>query len=219
PDFVVDVTGVVVALGGVAGWLLVPRQSQRRVALPAALFGLAVVAFLAYGVAGLTLYARFLLPAAAALAVLCAAAATGWEAPRSLDAPRRAAAIAVAAAVAVSLPFTVADLADVRAKSAERARLEARLQDLFEAHPPGCDVVYAPSYRIVPRLMHRLDLPGDRFTEHPPRGRPALHVIPRGRDFVVEQLEDDPVPPEARRPPTTARTVAADDDWLLGADC
>jgi hypothetical protein len=218
PEFVTDVTGVVVALGGVAGWLLVPRVSQRRVALPAALFGLAIAAFVVYGAAGLTLYARFLLPAAAALAALCAAAATGWERDR-LDAPRRAAAIAVAAALLVSLPFTSSDLADIRDKSAERARLEAALVDVFEHHPPGCEVVYAPSYRIVPPLLHRLDLPGERFTEHPPRGRPALHITVPQRAFVVEQLELDPVPPEARRAPPGAETIVATSDWHLSADC
>ena len=216
PDLILDVTGVAVALCGVAGWLLVPPALQRRIALPAALFGIAVVPFVVYGALGFELYARFLLPAAAALAVLAAAAAT-------FGSPRRGVALATAVVLAATLPFTVADLADVREKSSERARLEASLLDLMQdrrADVDACGLVLAPSFRLVPPLMHRLDLPGERFTDRPTEAVNVLRIlVAPDRDHVVEQLEPDPVRPSERTAPPGTRVVARNDEWSLAAGC
>ncbi|HEX8121846.1 MAG TPA: hypothetical protein VF549_11335 [Solirubrobacteraceae bacterium] len=200
PNFVLDVTGAVVALGGVAGWLLVRREEQRRVALPAALFGLSVLPFLAYGALGLTLYSRFLLPAAAALIVLCAAGATGWA--------RRWATPLVAVAVAVSLPFALADLADVRDERSHRADAQAELVELVAANRAvavRCGLVHVPDFRLVPPLMHRLDLPGERFSDRATEARPALDV-----EIVALQPAA-----AAGRPPALAQSGS----WRLRAGC
>ncbi len=214
PDLIADVTGIVVALAGAAAWVLVRAEEQRRAILPAVLFGLAVVPFLAYGALGLELYARFLLPAAAALATLAAAAATGWARDRTQP--------LFALALLASAPFTIADLADVREKSAERARLERDLQQLAEqnrAELDRCPIIVAPSFRVVPPLMHRLDLPGERFTDRQ-TGAASLHVaVANDRDHVVEQLEPDPVRAPDRRPPPGARPVAETAGWRLSSSC
>jgi hypothetical protein len=214
PDLIADVTGIVVALAGAAAWVLIRAEEQRRAILPAVLFGLAVVPFLAYGALGLELYARFLLPAAAALAALAAAAATGWARDKTQP--------LFVAALLASAPFTIADLADVREKSAERARLERDLQQLAEenrAELDRCPIIVAPSFRVVPPLMHRLDLPGERFTDRE-AGAASLHIAVEGdRDHVVEQLEPDPVRTPDRRPPPGARPVAETADWRLSSSC
>jgi hypothetical protein len=172
PDLILDVTGAVVALGGAAGWLLVSARDQKRVALPAALFSVAVVPFLVYAALGLELYARFLLPAAAALAVLCAAAAAGWA---------RAASPLVALALAASLPFTVADLIDVRSDAKDRADREEKL---VAAVKPRCDLIAVPTFREVPVLMHALDLPQDRFTDRDVQAQ-VLIVTREGEEWRV----------------------------------
>lgn len=223
PDYLVDLLGVAVAVAGVAGWLLVPARLQRRVALPAALFGLSVVPFLAYGVAGLTLYPRFLLPAAAALALLCAAAATlyGTGDPDRL---RKLTAAAVAVALLVSIPATVGQLADVRSGSETRARLEADLEELLSQHRDaigdGCRTVHVQSRRLVPPLSRQLGIPKERFSLVQAASPSTLYVAvaPQStRTYVVDPLRPDPVPRFTS--PPDARTIAADASWSLSASC
>jgi hypothetical protein len=225
PRFVRELAGVAVACGGVAAWLLVPAGRQRRIALPAALFGLSVASFLAYGVAGLTLYARFLLPAAAVLALLCAAGIAGYGGPIRHDRPRLAAAVAIGAAVLVSLPFTISDLADVRSGSETRARLERSLERLAGAHRAriaNCHLVQVPTRRVVPPLSRLLDIPKERFKRTETPAPDTLYVgLPPGarRDYAIDPLRPDPVPSFSRTTPPAARSVAANADWALRAEC
>jgi hypothetical protein len=221
PGFVNDVVGIAVFACGVAGWLLVTARAQHRMALPAALFALSFVPFLVYGAVGLTLYPRFLLPAAAMLALLCAAALAGaarWPRPAQL---------AAAVALAVSIPFTIGELAGIRNGSETRAQLESSLTDLIDRNKPAlarCRAAHVPSFRLVPLLVPRLPaIPKERYYRRlfgAPERTFEITIPPRApRTYVVDPLRRDPVESSDRRPTRGLRAEDGTGDWQLGSNC
>ncbi len=218
PDYVNEVVGVAVFCCGVAAWLLVTRRAQERVALPTALLGLTFVPFLVYGAAGLTLYPRFLLPAAAMLALLAAAAAAGWAG--------RLAQAAVAIALVVSLAFTAGDLAGVRSGSETRAGLEADLLALVNhnrAVVDRCRAVHVPTFRVVPLLLPKLHVPKERYYRRLFEPDPGtLEVsVPAGaaRRYVVDPLRADRVERQDRATTRGLKPLASSRDWQLSSNC
>ena len=135
--------------GGLVGaWLAVPLVigavtgivlgRRRALAVPLALVGLSALAFVVLAIAGSRRSMRYLIIAAAGLAVLGAYGALGWRADRDAADARRWRAIGLAVLVALAalaVPQAVRWL-DVRADTRESARIVERIEALG-ARPGG----------------------------------------------------------------------------------
>jgi hypothetical protein len=177
PRFVNEILGGPVFWLGIAGSVLGLRVRTERMALPAALIALSVVPFLAYGLTDLTLYARFLLPTCAVLALFCAVLTVYLAEQARLTWPRlgwaAAAAVAVVALVA-TVPATIRSVADERGRLSARRHLEDDLtrvvSGLSSERYRRCPVFQVPGRVVVPELIRATRVPGEAFTETP-RGR------------------------------------------------
>jgi hypothetical protein len=132
----------------------------------------------------------------------------------------------VIAALAVSLVFSAGDLADVRSGSERRAGLESDLLGLVEANRAvtgRCRAAHVPTFRLVPLLLPKLDIPKERFYRRlfgaDPRTLEVTLPPTATRDYVVDPLRPDRVEPEDRRVTRGLVPLASSRDWRLSSNC
>jgi hypothetical protein len=213
-------------VGGTAGFFLALRVARERAALPAALTVLGGVAFVAIGIAGLSLLGRYLFMPAAMLCVFFGFAALGWIG-RPLEGRRRmwlgGAAVLLVAFVGSTISHQTDRLDKLRDGIQLRGNIQNDLRDLArvdsaEALFEHCKPVYMPNHRAVPVLAWYLDRAPATFRsaqlEPPERG---LYVGPQTEE-VKEKFILDPRDPkrfDVPRQPAGFRPVAANASWAL----
>jgi hypothetical protein len=138
PTFLRDILGAPLALGGLAGGALSLVTFYRRAFVPAAVFALGLVAFVAVGAAGLPVLPRYYYVSASMLALFAAVGLAGWLlVPRG--APVRiawmAGAAVLAVAVAASLGSDRTALRRVADANAARRKVENDLHDIVLSGP------------------------------------------------------------------------------------
>lgn len=212
-------------LGGTAGFFLALRYARRRAFVPAALAVLGGLAFVAIGIAGLSLLGRYLFLPAAMLAVFFGYAACGWhELPR--DRVRSlwigGAAVLLIAFVGSTISHQTDRLERLRDGIQLRGAIQDDLRDLTRADAAEgllerCAPVYVPNHRPVPILAWYLDRPPDDFVsarlERPARG---LYVAPATRE-VEEKFVLDPRDPKRVEAtvPAGFQRVTGNESWVL----
>ena len=157
-------------VGGTAGFFLALRFARERAALPAALAVLGGLAFVAIGIAGLSLLGRYLFLPAAMLCIFFGFAALGWIG-RPLDGPWRmwvgGAAVLLVAFAGSTVSHQTDRLDGLRDGIQLRGEIQDDLRDLTrvdaaEAAFERCKPVYVPNHRAVPILAWYLDrAPGE----------------------------------------------------------
>jgi len=139
--------------GGAAGLVLALRARRGRLLFAAAPVALGVAGFVALGLAGLPLNARYLLLPAAFLLVLAAHAALGWVAQP--PGPARRVWLAGAAALAILavavVPREVSKSQDFRADLRAQGVVERDLERLLHGAPPALE--RCPSLAVADRTM------------------------------------------------------------------
>jgi hypothetical protein len=213
-------------LGGTAGFFLALRFARERALVPAALVVLGGLAFVAIGIAGLSLLGRYLFLPAAMLAVFFGYATFGWrEVP-----PDRARSLWIGGAAVLLIAFvgsTISHQTDRLERLRDGIQLRGAIQDdlrdltrddVAEPLLEDCAPVYVPNHRPVPILAWYLDRnPADFVSaqlERPVRG---LYVAPANRE-VEEKFVLDPRDPkrlEAPGRPAGFRSVAENESWVL----
>lgn len=224
-------------VAAVAGLGLGLALLRRRTALPAAIAGLNGVAFVVFGIAGLSLLGRYLFLAATMLALFAAIAALGWTAlPRRTRSRRRWMAGGVIALIgfAALSPWQANRIWDKRQDIAARDRVAADLHDLA-AEPAvaravdSCSPLYVPNHRPVPDLAL---LTGTRPkdiralpVDPSPDGVYIGPATPRSEELsVLDPRDPKPlgarVPPAGKGPPNWEREIARNDSWVaFSAGC
>jgi len=198
-------------LAAVAGFGFGWAFLRERMYLPSALAVLNALAYTAFGVARLPLLGRYLLLAAAMLALFAALGALGWL--RRPDPRWRAVGIAALAAMAVFFPLQQAGRLDaLRDDIAARDRIQADLRDLVDRGAfDGCKRIGTGTHRPIPLLRYWLDrAPG---TVTPDGG--DCRLIPATPE-VAELAVLDPREPGARRIEAIgADVIAGNRSWLV----
>jgi hypothetical protein len=217
-------------VGGTAGFLLALRFALRRALVPAALAVLGGLAFVAIGIAGLSLLGRYLFLPAAMLALFFGYAMFGWrEIPhdRTRSLWIGGAAVLLIAFVGSTISHQTDRLDRLRDGIQLRGAIQADLRDLTRddiAEPvlERCGPVYVPNHRPVPILAWYLDRDPSDFVsaqlEQPVRG---LYVAPANRT-VEEKFVLDPRDPKRLEAdvPAGFSPIAANDSWrLYGRGC
>jgi hypothetical protein len=213
-------------VGGTAGFFLALRCARERALLPAALAIVGGLAFVAIGIAGLSLLGRYLFLPAAMLCIFFGFAALGWIG-RPLEGPWRmwaGGAVVLLVAFAGSTVSHQTDRLDgLRDGIQLRGEIQDDLRDLTRVNRADaaferCKPVYVPNHRAVPILAWYLDRAPEDFRsaqlEAPRRG---LYVGPQ-TDVVAEKFILDPRDPkrfEVPRQPAGFRPVAANESWAL----
>ena len=213
-------------IGGTAGFFLALRFARARAALPAAIAILGGLAFVAIGIAGLSLLGRYLYPPAAMLCIFFGFAALGWIG-RPLEGWWRmwvgGAAVLLVAFAGSTVSHQTDRLDTLRDGVQLRGAIQDDLRDLTridaaEAAFERCKPVYVPNHRAVPILAWYLDRTPANFRsaqlESPRRG---LYVAPQ-TDVVEEKFILDPRDPkrfDVPRQPAGFRPVAANASWAL----
>jgi hypothetical protein len=213
-------------LGGTAGFFLALRFARDRAMVPAALAVLGGLAFVAIGIAGLSLLGRYLFLPAAMLCVFFGFAALGWIG-RPLEGGWRmwtgGAAVLLIAFAGSTVSHQTDRLETLRDGVQLRGAIQEDLRDLTRVDPAEaaferCEPVYVPNHRAVPILAWYLDRPPADFRSaqlEPPRR--GLYVAPQ-TDVVEEKFILDPRDPkrfDVPRQPAGFRPVAANDSWAL----
>ncbi len=173
PTYLSDVVEAPIVWVGIVGFAVCLYLLYERSLVLGAILTLGLASFLGLGLADLPLLRRYLLPAAAVLALFCAAAALGWH---LLDRnnPRRKgwalASVAVAAVVAASLPATAADISDGLRFRNSIKHAQGELLDLLYARPAQaaaarCPNAYVPDTRLGTTVGRALDKPLDHIHE------------------------------------------------------
>jgi hypothetical protein len=213
-------------LGGTAGFFLALRFAREQAALPAALAVLGGIAFVAIGLAGLSLLGRYLFLPAAMLCIFFGFAALGW-----LGLPLAGRWRWWVGGAAVLLVAFVGSTASHQGERLDRLHdgiqlrgaIQDDLRDLTRmdaaaAVLEGCEPVYVPNHRAVPILAWYLDRAPEDFRSaqlEPPRA--GVYVAPRTR-VVKERFILDPRDPqrfEVPFRPAGFRPVAANRSWAL----
>jgi Dolichyl-phosphate-mannose-protein mannosyltransferase len=148
---------LIASLIGVAAGLALMR---RKTLLPLAIAVLNGIAFIVFGIAGLSLLGRYLFLASTMIALFAALAALGWTAlPRGAKYRRRWAAGGALLIVGflVLTPWQVDRLIDLRTDIADRDRVAADLHRIAEQPAvaqaaKACRPLYVPNHRPVPDL-------------------------------------------------------------------
>ena len=191
-------------VGGTAGFFLALRFARARALVPGALAVLGGLAFVAIGIAGLSLLGRYLFLPAAMLAIFFGYAAFGWrEIPRERVRSMwiGGAAVLLIAFVGSTISHQTDRLDRLRDGIQLRGAIQDDLRDLTRddvAEPllERCGPVYVPNHRPVPILAWYLDRAPDDFVsaqlELPVRG---LYVAPANRE-VEEKFVLDPRDPQ-----------------------
>lgn len=214
--FLADMARPPVALAGVVGLVIGARRfGARRMAVPLALVGTGALAFVAIGVAGLSLIPRYLTLPAVALCVLAGYAVLGFttlEAGRERERWRRLA----LGALAVGVAFLA-----VKASSFGRLYDELRFIDRTHDELAGllaeprvreglsCGALTFPTYRLVPDARWQLDA-GAGAVHTRAGGRPsgAVAVYITGDEKFERRFgRADGVSRTTNRPPAGAPSV------------
>ena len=213
-------------LGGTAGFFLALRFARERALLPAALAVLGGLAFVAIGIAGLSLLGRYLFLPAAMLCIFFGFAALGWIG-RPLEGPWRMWVGGAAVLLVAFAGSTVSHQPDRLDKLRDGIQLRGEIQDdlrdltrvdAAEAAFERCKPVYVPNHRAVPILAWYLDRAPSNFRSaqlEPPRR--GLYVSPQ-TEVVEEKFILDPRDPkrfEVPRQPAGFKPVAANRSWAL----
>jgi hypothetical protein len=212
-------------VGGTVGFFLALRLDLRRVLVPAALAVLGGLAFVAIGLAGLSLLGRYLFLPAAMLAIFFGFASLGWI-ERPADGWRRR---WIAGATVLLIAFvgsTASHQTDKLDKLRDGIQLRGEIEDDLRAITrdqfakpllESCSPVYVPNHRPVPILAWYLERPPEDFVSaqlvRPTKGVYLSPATPLVRDkFVL-----DPKDPKRFVPavPSGFRPVAANHSWLL----
>ena len=104
--FLIKLAKFPVVMGAVAGLLLAAALTPRRLAMPAALFGIGVGTFAMVGIAGLSVIERYLLVPSLCVMIFAAAFLAGWTMLREDSRWRRVWAAGAAALVVFGIAFT-----------------------------------------------------------------------------------------------------------------
>ncbi len=212
-------------VGGTAGFFLALRFARDRALVPAALALLGGLAFVAIGVAGLSLLGRYLFLPAAMLAVFFGYAAFGWrEIPHD-----RARSLWIGGATVLLIAFvgsTISHQTDRLDRLRDGIQLRGEIQDdlrdltrddVAEPLLERCGPVYVPNHRPVPVLAWYLDRDVEDFVsaqlERPVRG---LYVAPANSE-VEEKFVLDPRDPKRLEAavPAGFRSVGGNESWVL----
>jgi hypothetical protein len=221
-----------VLIGAAVGLALSLTLLRRRALIGIAALALGLAAFAVLALAGLAVLTRYLLPAAAILAVFCAAAAFGWLSIPS-DHPWRRRWAAIGGGVIVLLiafaPAQVERLDDLEDSIATQERIHDDLHELADDGDldPGCVPVTVPNARPIPFLALWLDRrPSDIVPAGSEGGGPAPeaasgYLIEPATAEVAEVFRLDPNEPlgEAPRPPPGADATFSNQSWDLFAIC
>jgi hypothetical protein len=215
-------------VGGTAGFFLALRVARERATIPAALTVLGGLAFVAIGIAGLSLLGRYLFLPAAMLCVFFGFAALGWIG-RPLPGRWRmwigAAAVLLVAFTGSTISHQTDRLDRLRDGIQLRGAIQDDLRDLTraaaaEALFERCTPVYVPNHRAVPILAWYLDrAPGDFRSAQLEPPREGLYVAPQ-TDVVEEKFILDPRDPrrfDVPRQPAGFRPVTSNGSWALYA--
>ncbi len=226
---------IAAVLGLAAG--LASAKLRPRTLLPLAIAVLNGVAFVVFGIAGLSLLGRYLFLASTMLALFAALAALGWTAlPKKTRYRRRWAAAGVLMIVAflVLTPWQADRLIDLRSDIADRDRVAADLHQIADQPAvaraaKACSPLYVPNHRPVPDLA--------LWTDTRPKDIPALPVDPSPDGIYIgpatresEELSvldpRDPkplgarVPPPGEGPPNWERELGRNGSWVaFSAGC
>jgi hypothetical protein len=218
-------------VGGTAGFFLALRFARERATLPAALAVLGGLAFVAIGIAGLSLLGRYLFLPAAMLCVFFGFAGLGWIG-RPLEGPWRMWVGGAAVLLVAFVGSTVAHQTDRLERLRDGIQLRGAIQDdlreltrldAAKALFARCTPVYVPNHRAVPVLAWYLDrAPADFRSAQLEPPRRGLYVSPQ-TEVVEEKFILDPRDPkrfEVVRRPAGFRLVASNDSWgLYERDC
>jgi hypothetical protein len=212
PELIAAVIGLVFGL----------RWLRERVALPAAVGALNLLAFLLFGIAGLSLLTRYVFLAGAIAAFFAAVGCLGW-----LQLPARAPGRALwrgigVAALGVIVVFfgiqQVDRLTSLRTDIRNRDRVQDDLRGLAGAPVlDRCRPVFVPNHRPVPLLAYWSDIRPKEILTSSATPTGAL-VLPANAEVQKLSILDphEPVPLRLSAPPGF-RPVARDRSWLLYA--
>ncbi len=166
PGYLVGVYGPWVAGGGLVGFLLSLWLLRRRALLPVALLVIGCGAFLAIGLAHLSLISRYLFVPATVVALLCAVGAFAWLSLPASNRWRRPWMIAGSLLlVAVGVGFgahAASTLPGLRSSAARTSRDDGDLRALLATRPsqaalsalgrPGCGPLQTNDFRARPMV-------------------------------------------------------------------
>ena len=219
PELMASVLGFAAALV----WM------RARARVPAAVAVLNGIAYLALGIAGLSLLGRYLFLAGAMLSLFAAVAVFGWTAlprGRALRLPWRVGGLAVLAAILIFTPTQVDRLDALRDDIANRDRVQADLHDLVksragEAALGRCGTLFVPNHRPVPELAYwtgrrPADIPSAQT--HTPT-RDGLFVAPATRAVARLSVLDPRDLTRPATPPPGYRALARNRSWVLYGGC
>ena len=206
PDLITSVIGLPLLLAGAVALLALAENPSPRFKATLAVLLLALATFVVIGAAGLPLLARYLLPAAALLAILGAGAATTGK-------PLVVRVVAIALLL-VALPATVSGLRDAIRDSRDRRAVQADLRTLDLAG--GCEPLSAVTYRHVPLIAYATGRPPASIGPTP---EGAAIVLPRSARAVDSLQSASDEAPLLLAPPPGYSLSAQSRDWALAITC
>jgi hypothetical protein len=223
-----ELVAAVIGFGAGLLWM------RRRTLLPAAIAVLNGVAFIVFGIAGLSLLGRYLFLASTMLALFAAVAALGWTAlPRGWL--RRFWAVGgslILVGLVVFAPAQAGRLSDLRADIADRDGVQADLHDLVDEPAVArtlraCHPLYVPNHRPVPDLALWVDKRTKDVRALPVGPSPdGAYIGPATQDAARLSVLDprDPKPlgaevPTPGRGPAGYRELGRNRSWVAFAGC
>jgi hypothetical protein len=218
-----------VLLGAAAGIALCVALRRDRARIALAALALALAAFALLALAGLAVLTRYLLPAAAILAILCAAGVFGWlDLERESPWRRRWALIGAGLLVVMAafVPVQVERISDLRDSIELQDELGDDLRELADsgAFKPECGPVAVPSERAIPFLALWLDRAPSEIVvagePETPADAAGYLLIARSQNAkTLFTLDADA--PAREEPPISnaARLVGSNESWDLYETC
>jgi len=225
---------LIASLIGLAAGLALMR---RKTLLPLAIAVLNGIAFVVFGIAGLSLLGRYLFLASTMIALFAALAALGWTAlPTGTRYRRRWAAGGALLIVGflVLTPWQVDRLIDLRTDIADRDRVAADLHRIAEEPAvaraaKACRPLYVPNHRPVPDLALWTDTRPKDIVALPVDPNPdGLYIGPATAESeelsVLDPRDPKPlgtrVPPPGDGPVNWDREVGRNRSWVaFSAGC
>ena len=215
------------ALGAAVGVPLCLAFLTRRSVTGAAALALALAAFAMLAIAGLAIISRYMLLAAALLAIFCAAALFAW---RLLDTdhpwrrPWQLFAAALVVLFVIWIPRDFDQLLRAHTDFANRYRVADDLHDLVDsvAFRPACGPISVPNYRAVPWIASWLNLRPRQIVISAEQRQPRRgYLLQAANQFVVHNFLLDPADPHRLviRVPPRFGLVRANESWKLYARC
>jgi len=227
---------LVAAVIGLAAGLAATRL-RRGTLLALTVAALNGVAFIVFGIAGLSLLGRYLFLASTMIALFAAVAALGWTAlPRKTRFRRRWAlggAVLIVGFLALT-PWQADRLLDLRSDIADRDRVAADLHELADQPAvkraaAACSPLYVPNHRPVPDLALWTDTRPKDIVALPVNPAPdGLYVGPATAESerlsVLDPRDPKPlgsrVPAPGDGPPNWERELGRNGSWVaFSAGC